>query len=204
MTRKKWVAKTDITPSILKLREKRKWQIALRRYVLEKLPCVEYAPYFGLDINNMRKWFELQFKQGISWDNFGKLWQFEHIVPVAFFDFSQEEELKLCWNFSNTRVAFIEEKELTVKIDLSASKTYFAQLYQNTSLSVCIGMIRKIEQIQTSNILDTSKQQDFILMNKAHIQLLETFDALEFEMLNRGRSMEEVKKESALLKKFGT
>jgi hypothetical protein len=104
MTRKRWQAKTDITPSLIKLREKRKWQIALRRYVLEKNPSSFYAPYFGLDIEKMRNWFECQFENGTSWEDFGKKWQFDHVIPVTYFNFSDDNELKLCWNFINLRV----------------------------------------------------------------------------------------------------
>ena len=72
MPRKKWVSQSNITPDILKSREKRKWQIAFRRYVLEKNQCPSYAPYFGLDIQKIREWFEIQFEKGVKWEDFGK------------------------------------------------------------------------------------------------------------------------------------
>ena len=84
MKRKKWSTQTEITPILVKSREKRKWQIAFRRYVLERNPSVFYAPYFGLDIDTLRKWLESQFMEGIDWDGFGKDWQFEHIIPVTY------------------------------------------------------------------------------------------------------------------------
>ena len=80
MTRKKWTPKEEVTPELLVSREKRKWQIALRRYVLEGNPSTRYAPYFGLDINTLRNWFELQFVEPMSWENFGTKWQFEHHI----------------------------------------------------------------------------------------------------------------------------
>src|SRR4030095_7188418 len=101
MARKRWTPVEESSPSLEKFREKKKWQINLRRYVINKSPCPQYAPYFGLDISNLRKWFELQFSPEMSWDNFGKAWQFEHIIPAAYFDFSNDEELKLCWSFIN-------------------------------------------------------------------------------------------------------
>src|SRR6185503_16184229 len=104
MGRKKWTPKTEISPSLLKFREKRKWQINLRRYIFKETPSPHYAPYFGLDIKNMRLWLEYQFTEKQGWDNFGKLWQLDHIIPVTYFDHSQEDELKMCWNFTNLRV----------------------------------------------------------------------------------------------------
>src|SRR4051812_18265828 len=84
--------------------DKRKWQIALRRYVLEQQMTSTYAPFFGLDISNFREWIQLQFINDMSWENFGKTWQLDHIVPVAYFDFQDLTDLKLCWNFLNIRV----------------------------------------------------------------------------------------------------
>ena len=66
--------------------EKRKWQIALRRYVLEKNKSSQYARYFGLPIYMFRNWIELQFDESLNWDNFSTAWQFDHIVPIALFD----------------------------------------------------------------------------------------------------------------------
>ena len=105
MSRKKWTARTEVTDAVLRFREKRKWQIALRRYVLEQKWSASYAPYFGIDIQRFREWIALQFEGGQSWDNFSDGWQFDHVVPVAYFDFGSEAELRLCWNFTNIRVA---------------------------------------------------------------------------------------------------
>jgi hypothetical protein len=40
--------------------------VAYRRYVLEKAPSESYARYFGLDIETLRQWFELQFTEEIN------------------------------------------------------------------------------------------------------------------------------------------
>jgi hypothetical protein len=52
MKRKRWTAKTEVDASLLQFREKRKWQIALRRYILERNKSTYYAPFFGLSIEN--------------------------------------------------------------------------------------------------------------------------------------------------------
>ena len=131
MPRKKNTSHSLIpSDSLLKFREKRKWQIAFRRYVLDKQVCAAYAPYFGLDIENMRQWFEYQFQKEIGWDNFGKMWQFDHIIPVTYFDFSKEEELKMCWNFTNLIVEeFKKNKERGHRLDVLAANNYFKELY---------------------------------------------------------------------------
>ena len=75
MPRKKWTPHEEVTGSVLTFREKRKWQIALRRYVLEKNKSSFYAPYFGLGIETFRKWIEVQFDSETNWENFSESWQ---------------------------------------------------------------------------------------------------------------------------------
>ena len=203
MSRKKWSAKTEITPALLKFREKRKWQIALRRYVLEQNPSPFYAPYFGLDIQSLRRWFETQFEPGTNWDDFAKKWQFEHVIPVTYFDFSVESELKLCWSFINLRVEVIpENSDKGNKIDVLAAKGYFEQLYKRTLYSPCLRMLEKIDQIELSALVGTKKQETFILENKEYLSILEHYTPYEFELLNQGKNTDDVKKEMAFQKKF--
>lgn len=203
MARKKWTAKEKeyVTQGDLRFREKRKWQIALRRYVLEKNFSIAYAPYFGLDIEYIRKWFESQFTDGLGWSSFGVSWQFDHIIPVAYFDFSQEEDLKLCWNFVNLRVeASDKNKNRGQRLDLLAAKGYFQKLYEVTSYPICLKMLDKIEKIKLSELLTTEAQVAFLLQNKEYLDYIRDYSSIEFELLNRGRSIEEVKKEIDFIK----
>ena len=203
MARKRWSAQTEITPELLKFREKRKWQIALRRYVLEKNPCVVYAPFFGLDIEKMRKWFEFQFKPGTGWENFGTTWQFDHIIPVTYFDFALEVELKMCWNFTNIRVGeFQRNKDRGNRMDILAAKSYFRELHEKTNYPSCLKLLKKIDQIELSELVSTKPQQVFILENREYLDMIENYSAFEFELLNSGRDIEQVKKEILFLKKF--
>jgi hypothetical protein len=203
MPRKRWSSQKEVTPELLKTREKRKWQIALRRYVLEENPCVSYAPYFGLDIANFKKWISLQFSDEMSWDNFGRLWQFEHVVPLAYFDFALEEDLKLCWNFINIRIEYVKDGKDKNKLSvLSSAKAYFETLYQTTGYFLCGKMISRINQIEEAKIPLPEKEQDFLLKNKEYLELIYNYSAFEFELLNSGRDISEVIKEINFLKKF--
>src|SRR6266487_1223902 len=203
MPRKKWSANTEITPSLIKFREKRKWQIALRRYVIEKNISSFYAPYFGLDIQNMRKWFEMQFDTDITWSGFGKEWQFDHIIPVTFFDFSIEADLKLCWNFTNVRVeAFQRNRDRSNRLDVLAAKAYFEELYNKTLYPICRKMLDRIDQFKISELVSTEKQQNFIIENRAYLDMIENYSTFEFELLNSGRNSTEVKKEIEFFKKL--
>jgi len=204
MERKKWTPKAEITDELIRFREKRKWQVALRRYVLEKNLSPSYAIYFGLSIKEFRKWIELQFTGELSWQNFGTSWQFDHIIPVAYFDFTVEHDLLLCWNFINIRVENIESGKTTGnKIEVIAAKAYFECFFIKTGYSFCIKMIDKIEQIEKLNITSEMKIEEYIIENKESLEITSTLDKEEFNSLNTGTSLEDILLEREILKKFG-
>ena len=205
MPRKKWEAKTEITESLLKFREKRKWQINLRRYVIEKSPCPQYAPYFALDIQSIRQWFEYQFSGDLNWDNFGKSWQFDHIIPVVYFDHTLEIELKMCWNFTNLRVEpFQLNKNRGSRIDVLGAKSYFEELYEKTGYWVTKALKNKIEAIELSEITSSEPQQRFLIEHRDYLKQIENYSAFEFELLNLGRSVEDVRREIESINKIAS
>ena len=204
MSRKKYTRIEDATASQLRFREKRKWQIALRRYVVEESLCVNYAPYFGIDIRNIRIWFEGQFTSDMSWDTFGKTWQFDHIIPVAYFDFSEEEDLYLCWNFINLSVTSISQnQDKGHRFDLLKSRKYFEELLQSTGLPIAKKLLDKIVSLELADTINTEAQVKFINEQKAYLGKLKNFSFYEFELLNSGRSLNAVEQEIALLKNIG-
>jgi len=203
MARKKWEAKTDITRSLMVFRAKRKWQIALRRYVLNGHPSVYYAPFFALDIRTLRSWFENQFESSMCWANFGEEWQFDHVIPVAYFDFDDEDDMKLCWNFTNLRVEPIDLKgNRGQRVDVIASKAYFKELYGRTNYLPCLRLLEKIDRIELSELNNSQKQFEFIVQHRGYLEMIEDYSSFEFELLNRGRTVEDVNKEIAFLKKL--
>jgi hypothetical protein len=190
--------------SLLKKREKRKWQIALRRYVIEKGQSGAYARYFGLDIEFFREWIAIQFKDGLSWDNFAEKWQFDHIVPVAYFDFTNEEDLLLCWNFINIRVERIEHnKTRGNRIDVMGVRTYFEDLYNRTKYPFCLRMLNKIRTIEVANIESNKELEAFIIKNQAYFEQIAAFNQSDFQRLNQGVSISGVLAEKEIVRKFG-
>ncbi len=190
--------------SLLKKREKRKWQIALRRYVVQKAQSGAYARYFGLDIEIFREWIAIQFKDGLSWDNFAEKWQFDHIVPVTYFDFNNEEDLLLCWNFINIRVEKIENnKARGNRIDVMGVRTYFEDLYDRTKYPFCLRMLQKIKVIEVNNIESNKELEAFIINNQLYFEQIALFDQADFQRLNQGASISTVLAEKEIVKKFG-
>lgn len=205
MARKKWTPQTEITESLIKSREKRKWQVSYRRYVLERAPSESYAPYFGLDIDTLRQWFELQFAEGLNWSNFGKAWQFGHVIPTTYFDYTDESDLVLCWSFINIRVEKLEEaNSRSHRIDLLAVRPYFQDLYKKTGFYLCLQMLEKIETIESSSIESNPPIENFIINNKELLDNIALLDHTEFNSLNQGSTVKDILLEREILRKFSS
>ena len=188
-----------------KVKERKRWQMAFRRYVVEGIANENNAPFFGLEIAVLKKWFELQFDETLNWENFGINWQFEHILPIAYFDFSNEDDLKLCWNYINIRVdSFQPNASRGSKIDVLAVKVYFEKLYKQTNFSIVAKMVEKINQIELANIESNEAIEDYINLNKQKLEKIATLSNNEFNKLNQGILLEDILLERELLKKFGS
>ena len=189
----------------LRKKVRSKWSLALRRYIIEDNPNENYAPYFGLDSKTMKKWIEIQFKDGLCWENYAKAWQFDHIVPVVYFDYTNEADLMLCWNFINIRVEpFQLNKNRGNRVDVLAVKSYFQRLYDKTGFSLAKKMLEKINSIEVSSIESNSSVENFIISNKERLENIASLNKYEFNRFNQGWDLNEILAERELLKKFGS
>lgn len=203
MARKRWTRQTEESPALAVNREKRKWQITLRRYIIQKNNCPAYAPYFGLPIEDFRLWIEQQFPEGVNWEGFGKDWQFDHIVPLSCFDILKEDDLRLCWHFTNIRMVPVTKKEKEAGAALNFALQYYETLEKETDLPVCRAMLEKIRSLQAVEVKAPVKQLVFLRERKNLLSELAEFNQYEFELLNEGKLPEEVKKERDFLKNLG-
>lgn len=56
----------------------------------------------GCSINELRQHIERQFQPGMTWDNWGTFgWHLDHIIPQSSFDFTDVEQQKRCWHYTN-------------------------------------------------------------------------------------------------------
>lgn len=55
----------------------------------------------GCSMIELKKYLESQFKEGMSWENYGIEWHIDHIVPCSFFDLSNEDHQRICFNWRN-------------------------------------------------------------------------------------------------------
>lgn len=81
----------------------------------------------GCSYQSLVDWLEFNFHDGMTWDNYGTLWQIDHIQPCASFDMTSEDNQKVCFNWSN--LAPLDSSENARKKD--AILPYYIEHYKN-------------------------------------------------------------------------
>lgn len=69
--------------------------------------------------------FELTFKPGMTMDNYGTAWEIEHKIPKKWYDNSDEDDVRRCWNSRNL-CALAPEENNAKRIRIPCE----AELYQ--------------------------------------------------------------------------
>lgn len=72
-----------------------------REYVLRGKSIQRMADIIGLSHEDVRLWIEFNFKPGMTWDNYGKTWNFDHVRPCHSFDLTCLDQLAECFSWKN-------------------------------------------------------------------------------------------------------
>ena len=64
----------------------------------------------GYDLSQLKKYLESKFKEGMTWENYGK-WHVDHILPRSKFNITSMDckEIRECWELSNLQPLWEEE-----------------------------------------------------------------------------------------------
>lgn len=75
----------------------------------------------GCSIDYLIAYIESKFKEGMSWENWGRChgkWNIDHIKPLNSFDLSQPEQLKKACHYTNLQPLWFEEnRQKSDKVD---------------------------------------------------------------------------------------
>ena len=93
--------------------------------------------YLGIDVQTYKLWLESQFKDGMSWKNYGKVWHIDHVLPCALFTFKDAEDDAIyeCFNWKNTRPLFGPENHS--KSDKLIMSAVLMQMYNVNQFIIC-------------------------------------------------------------------
>lgn len=57
--------------------------------------------YTGCTLSKLTRHLENQFQDGMTWNNYGKIWHIDHIIPCTAFDVSRELQKRMCFYYKN-------------------------------------------------------------------------------------------------------
>jgi hypothetical protein len=78
-----------------------------------------YAELIGCDLEFFKKWMEYRFDKTMCWENFGKQWQIDHILPLSLFDMTNELDKKVCFHWTNLQpLNSVENRSKSNKLQL--------------------------------------------------------------------------------------
>lgn len=84
---------------------KSKYGNTIRRAIFSKKNS--YVEILGCDSEYFKKHIESQFSEGMSWDNYGEIWELDHEIPLRAFGITDYENAKKAFHYSNTRPLFV-------------------------------------------------------------------------------------------------
>jgi hypothetical protein len=63
----------------------------------------------GVKIKYFRKYLEHRFAPEMTWENHGKVWHLDHIIPVSAIDLYKDENLKFAFHYRNFQPMFAKD-----------------------------------------------------------------------------------------------
>lgn len=61
----------------------------------------------GCHVTDVKKYLESQFKIGMTWDNYGRVWHIDHIIPCYTFDLTLPDQQEKCFHYTNLRPLWV-------------------------------------------------------------------------------------------------
>lgn len=74
-----------------------------RRALKGKRKTSKTFALLGYTVEALRAHIERTWRRGWNWENYGKIWEIDHILPCAMFDHTDIEQVRQCWALSNLR-----------------------------------------------------------------------------------------------------
>lgn len=121
----------------------------MRRFYSTANNSKDIALLIGIDkqgfINHINKYLV----EGMTLETFGKTWGLDHIVPVEIFDFSNDEDKKLCYNYNNIMPMYNSDNRLkgaSVHFSLAKLESMYTNVYIDRLKARCNEVIIRVYQ----------------------------------------------------------
>ena len=79
---------------------------------VKKAKSNTFIKLLGCTKVDLLNWIQDQFNENMSWNNYGKYWQIDHVVPISWFDLQKKTHQLVCFHWTNLRPLL---KEINMK-----------------------------------------------------------------------------------------
>jgi hypothetical protein len=109
-----------------------KLKITLRGQLQRVVKGIETSYYglLGCDYEFFMRWIGFRFENEMNWENFGTVWEIDHIIPLSQFNLLDENERKICGHWTNLQPLTIHDNRSKY------NKIYHHQIFNNV-VNVC-------------------------------------------------------------------
>jgi hypothetical protein len=82
---------------------------AMKRYAKGYTKTGSTMQYLGCTAAELCRYIESMFKPRMTWQNYGKAWHLDHVIPCASFDLTQEHERHRAFHYTNLQPLWAKE-----------------------------------------------------------------------------------------------
>lgn len=75
----------------------------IRHALRDIVKTAKTVEMLGCSVEVLKQHLQSQFTDSMTWDNYGSVWEVDHIRPCASFDFKDPEQQKICFHYTNLR-----------------------------------------------------------------------------------------------------
>ena len=84
---------------------------AIRRALNDRKCGRKWESIIGYSLEDLIRHLEAGFTDDMSWENYGE-WEVDHVKPRVSFDFSNELQLKECWQLNNLQPLWMHDNRV--------------------------------------------------------------------------------------------
>lgn len=81
------------------------------RVVKSVRPSEEALRILGCTQQFLKAWLEYNFTPEMNFDNYGKVWHIDHLIPISKFDLTDDNEMRKCFHWTNCQPMLARENQ---------------------------------------------------------------------------------------------